>query len=217
MKDLKITRKRCPKCGGVIGENIDGKPICQCEVMTEQKICTKCKESKAVICFSSHSGHESGLQSHCKTCQRQDQKEYCESEQGSRLRVKYREGHREEHNIGVKKYRSTIRGYLYTRWYNMVDRCSNPKAKGYKHYGGRGIKCLFETFNDFFIHVTEELEYNTKDQLIGLQIDRIDNDGHYEPGNIRLVTPAVNRNNRSDSKKEVWPGNETIHRPFKQR
>lgn len=32
MKDLKITRKRCPKCGGVIGENIEGKPICQCEV-----------------------------------------------------------------------------------------------------------------------------------------------------------------------------------------
>ena len=91
-----------------------------------------------------------------------------------------------------KKYNSTIRGCLVRRYHAMVNRCINPKCEDYKNYGGRGIECKFESIDDFRDYVMNELQVDPR----GLDIDRIDNDGHYEKGNIRIVTHLENSRNR---------------------
>lgn len=59
-------------------------------------------------------------------------------------------------------------------------RCINKHHSSWKHYGGRGIEFRFSSFAEFFA----ELGPRPK----GLTLDRIDNDGHYEVGNVRWVT-----------------------------
>ncbi len=95
-----------------------------------------------------------------------------------------------------KKYRSTIKGHLRNVFNGMRQRCTNPKVHNYYRYGGRGIKVLFESANEFINYVVNELQVDPR----GLTIDRIDNDNNYERGNIRFVTMKVNRNNRGDCK-----------------
>jgi len=85
---------------------------------------------------------------------------------------------------------------LYGVWSSMRRRCLNPNNPGYKDYGGRGIKICdewsdFANFRDWAIK-------NDLDK--GTQIDRIDNDGNYEPSNCRVATPAKNNQNRRDTK-----------------
>jgi len=60
------------------------------------------------------------------------------------------------------------------------QRCSDPKIKCWPHYGGRGIKFLFESFEQFFA----ELGPRPK----GKTLDRINTNGNYEPGNVRWAT-----------------------------
>ncbi len=70
-------------------------------------------------------------------------------------------------------------------------RCRRPNYKNYPNYGGRGIEFRFNSFDEFM----EELGPKPTPRH---QLDRIDNDGHYEPGNCRWVTPKQNsRNKRS--------------------
>lgn len=78
----------------------------------------------------------------------------------------------------------------YKIWCAMLQRCNNPKSTGYKHYGARGIKVCerWELFENFL-----------KDMGLrpgSLTLDRIDNDGNYEPSNCRWVTHKENCNNR---------------------
>lgn len=75
-------------------------------------------------------------------------------------------------------------------WMGIKARCHNPNNKAYKNYGGRGIK-LYEPWNDFFIFYRDMGSRPEK-----MQIDRLDNDGNYEPSNCRWVTPKENCNNR---------------------
>ena len=93
---------------------------------------------------------------------------------------------------GIEKYNATIRGKLCRVFRNMVNRCTNSNRPGYKNYGGRGIKVCFESLDDFRDYVINELQIDPR----GLTIDRIDNDGNYEPGNIRFVTAKENCKNR---------------------
>ncbi|MDQ7818705.1 MAG: hypothetical protein RDU14_16890 [Melioribacteraceae bacterium] len=82
---------------------------------------------------------------------------------------------------------------LYTVWDNMKRRCSKPKASGYKDYGGRGIKVCNEWANDFKVFYDWAIANGWQK---GLQIDRIDNDGHYEPSNCRFLTKKKNSQNQ---------------------
>jgi len=67
-------------------------------------------------------------------------------------------------------------------------RCRNPKNKRYADYGGRGIEFHFESFEEFL----EELGRRPE----GTSLDRINNDGHYEKGNVRWATPHEQRVNQ---------------------
>jgi hypothetical protein len=83
---------------------------------------------------------------------------------------------------------------LFSHWSGMMNRCFNPAAANYEWYGGRGI-CVREPFHDprFFI---EYVERELGPGGPGLSIDRIDNDGHYAPGNLRWATAAEQAQNR---------------------
>lgn len=81
---------------------------------------------------------------------------------------------------------------LYQCWKHMKERCNLPSDKGYHRYGGRGIT-VCEEWNYWpnFAKWALGNGYDTK-----LEIDRIDNDGNYEPSNCRFVTHKENCNNR---------------------
>ena len=81
-------------------------------------------------------------------------------------------------------------------WYSMIDRCYNPKNTRHKQYGGRGITVCDE-WHDIVAFVRWANENGCKR---GLEIDRRNNDGNYEPGNCRYVTKKENNRNRKGVK-----------------
>jgi hypothetical protein len=82
---------------------------------------------------------------------------------------------------------------------NAKTRCTNTKNQDYHNYGGRGIKFRFQSFAEFFDHLGPKPTDN-------YQLDRIDSDGHYEPGNVRWVTPKENQRNRKTTKTIFFRG-----------
>ena len=85
---------------------------------------------------------------------------------------------------------------LFNIWLNMKQRCENPKNKAYDRYGGRGIRVCEEWYNNSnaFFEWAHANGYSDN-----LTIDRIENDGNYEPSNCRWVAnKAQCRNRRSN-------------------
>lgn len=98
---------------------------------------------------------------------------------------------------------------IYTIWNNMKLRCYNKNQNNYFNYGGRGIKICDEWKNDFTTFYNWAIENGYSDEL---SIERINNDGDYEPSNCKwanLHEQARNkRNNRfleHDGKKMIAP------------
>lgn len=79
----------------------------------------------------------------------------------------------------------------YSTRYAMINRCSNPKANKYKYYGGRGI-----TVCDRWLESFENFLEDMGERPPGTTIDRIDNDGNYEPSNCCWATPKQQVQNR---------------------
>jgi hypothetical protein len=72
---------------------------------------------------------------------------------------------------------------------NAKNRCNNPRNKNYSDYGGRGIKFLFTSFTQFLYELGRR-----PSRLHSL--DRIRNNGHYRPGNVRWATRKQQRSNQ---------------------
>lgn len=77
-------------------------------------------------------------------------------------------------------------------WQAMRRRCSKPADKAYKDYGGRGIKVCLE-WEDLQVFYDWAMAYGYKE---GLTIERVNNDGNYEPGNCTWIPQAEQTKNR---------------------
>jgi hypothetical protein len=80
---------------------------------------------------------------------------------------------------------------IYKIWTTLKQRCENNNDKNYPRYGGRGIMVCKEwadSFDAFYMHMG--------DMPTGCSLDRIDNNGNYEPGNVRWATKVQQTRNK---------------------
>ena len=78
----------------------------------------------------------------------------------------------------------------YGTWHSMTQRCLNSRHQAFASYGGRGISVCRRWMNSF-----EAFLQDMGEQPNGLQLDRINNDGNYEPENCRWVTRSEQQRN----------------------
>lgn len=90
----------------------------------------------------------------------------------------------------------------YRSWQSMLNRCLNPNADQFARYGGRGIRVCEQWASDFRAFAKDMGER----QSPHLTIERIDNDGDYEPGNCRWATIQEQENNRSNNRIVTYRG-----------
>jgi len=91
---------------------------------------------------------------------------------------------------------------IHRTWRAILQRCENPSDKNYKNYGFRGIKVCDE-WHKFIPFCDWALASGWQK---GLQLDRINNNGNYEPGNCRWATPQENSRNRRNNRMITFAG-----------
>lgn len=103
--------------------------------------------------------------------------------------------------IRMRELRASDDSYvLRDAYYGMIKRCYSARCKNYCVYGGRGIRVCDQWRYSF--HAFQQWA-RANGWAKGLQIDRIDVDGDYEPSNCRFVTSRDNNRNRRNNKLTV--------------
>jgi hypothetical protein len=93
---------------------------------------------------------------------------------------------------------------MYSRWLSMRDRCLNPKSPRYNRYGGRGITiCERWLGREGFSNYLKDVGLPPTD---GHSLDRINNDGNYEPRNVRWATRTEQAMNKSSNRVLILNG-----------
>jgi|SRR3972149_5287855 len=112
-----------------------------------------------------------------------------------------------KHGFGIDNFNyrhGYARTKLYIAWAAMIQRVLNPKNTAYKNYGGRGITVCNEWLE--FIQFRDWALNNGYTE--GLQINRINNNGNYEPSNCDFVTAKENSRNQRTTKLTLEIANE---------
>jgi len=109
-------------------------------------------------------------------------------------------------SCGCQAPRHTIHGFTklpeYEVWRHMIARCQDTKRSDWPRYGGRGIK-VCKRWRDSFPAFREDMGPRPSPSH---SLDRIDNDGNYEPGNCRWATPLEQANNKSNNRYLTFDG-----------
>ncbi len=82
----------------------------------------------------------------------------------------------------------------YNVWTGMINRCTNPNNKCFSYYGGRGIK-VCERWKEYVNFLNDMGEKEA-----GMSIERIDNNGNYEPSNCRWIPMSQQGKNRRNNR-----------------
>jgi hypothetical protein len=91
--------------------------------------------------------------------------------------------------------------YLHRTWRAIKRRCYYLREAAYPYYGGRGITMCAE-WRDSYEAFRDYMLFHCGERPAGYSIDRIDNDGHYEPGNVRWADRKTQRHNRRPSQRQ---------------
>ena len=86
----------------------------------------------------------------------------------------------------------------YQAWCSMWQRCTGTRVRSYKTHGGRGITVCerWRSFENFYCDVGP--------RPLSASLDRIDNDGNYDPGNCRWATREMQQNNKRTNHRITW-------------
>ena len=112
-------------------------------------------------------------------------------------------------NREISRQANTTHGMSNTRlfgiWNDIKKRCFNANSKFWKNYGGRGITMFEAWLNDFqaFYDYVSGLENFGR---AGYTLDRINNDGNYEPGNVRWADRKTQNRNKRNNAKVIFEG-----------
>lgn len=106
---------------------------------------------------------------------------------------------RENINVTHGMTRRGQRAPEYAAYSRAKERCQSPTSRVRQHYGGRGIEFRYRSFVEFLADVGER----PSDEH---SLDRIDVNGHYEPGNVRWATRIEQARNRRDNVRVVVDG-----------
>lgn len=90
----------------------------------------------------------------------------------------------------------------YNSWYSMIERCHNPHYSAYPKYGGVGIT-VCERWRDSIYNFVEDMGLRPSKEY---SIDRIDNNGNYEPGNCRWASKSEQTQNRNVTRWITYKG-----------